>query len=359
MASSASPALLFIPDISGFTRFVNDAELTHSQLIIQELLETLIDSDTLGLKVSEIEGDAILFYRPGPAPTPESLVEQATRMFVAFHQCLKENERRRICLCQACRMAADLTLKFVIHQGTISLLKVKDREKLFGADVILAHRLLKNNVPGNEYLLATQPLGLDNLVAVAQYPWFATQPGSEQYDAGTVSFHFASLEPLRAEVPDPTPAPKREFRSEHPLQVTRRVEAPIERLFPLLADVAGRTRFIAGAQTIRIEDERHNHILREGLVYESTIDGKTSRTMVSSAEVSLDRLLLSETDMARPMTTDWIVERDGEGALVKIAVHTAFDPLRRVAFALFGRRKLESQLERTLENLERVAQMPG
>jgi hypothetical protein len=31
--------LLFIPDISGFTRFVNDSEINHSRLIIQELLD--------------------------------------------------------------------------------------------------------------------------------------------------------------------------------------------------------------------------------------------------------------------------------------------------------------------------------
>ena len=31
--------LLFIPDISGFTRFVNKVDIEHGRLIIQELLE--------------------------------------------------------------------------------------------------------------------------------------------------------------------------------------------------------------------------------------------------------------------------------------------------------------------------------
>ena len=52
--------LLFIPDISGFTRFVNETEIDHSRLIIQELLEILINANQIGLEVSEIEGDAIL-----------------------------------------------------------------------------------------------------------------------------------------------------------------------------------------------------------------------------------------------------------------------------------------------------------
>ena len=53
--------LLFIPDISGFTRFINQTDIEHSRLIIQELLEVLINANQIGLEVSEIEGDAILF----------------------------------------------------------------------------------------------------------------------------------------------------------------------------------------------------------------------------------------------------------------------------------------------------------
>ena len=53
--------LLFIPDISGFSRFVSQTEIEHSRLIIQELLETLINANQMGLEVSEVEGDAILF----------------------------------------------------------------------------------------------------------------------------------------------------------------------------------------------------------------------------------------------------------------------------------------------------------
>ena len=53
--------LLFIPDISGFSRFVNTVELEHSRFIIQQLLEVLIRANDSGLQISEIEGDAILF----------------------------------------------------------------------------------------------------------------------------------------------------------------------------------------------------------------------------------------------------------------------------------------------------------
>ena len=60
--------LLFIPDISGFTNFVANAEIEHSRHIIQELLEVLIESNKLGLEISEVEGDAILFTNSGIYP---------------------------------------------------------------------------------------------------------------------------------------------------------------------------------------------------------------------------------------------------------------------------------------------------
>jgi len=57
--------LLFIPDISGFTRFVNEIGIERSRHIIQQLLEVLINANELGLQISAIEGDEILFYKFG------------------------------------------------------------------------------------------------------------------------------------------------------------------------------------------------------------------------------------------------------------------------------------------------------
>jgi len=44
-------SLLFLPDISGFTEFVNTTEIGHSQQVIAELLEVLINANTLELKL--------------------------------------------------------------------------------------------------------------------------------------------------------------------------------------------------------------------------------------------------------------------------------------------------------------------
>ena len=39
-------SLLFLPDISGYTKFIQTTEVEHSQHIISELLEVLIAANT-------------------------------------------------------------------------------------------------------------------------------------------------------------------------------------------------------------------------------------------------------------------------------------------------------------------------
>src|SRR6185295_7933531 len=109
--------LLFIPDISGFTRFVSEMEIDHSRLIIQELLEVVINANQIGLEISEIEGDAILFYKFGESPDLKELYKQVEKMFRDFHRHLSTYDYRRFCQCKACTAAIDLTLKVITHYG--------------------------------------------------------------------------------------------------------------------------------------------------------------------------------------------------------------------------------------------------
>ena len=65
---SERDTLLFIADISGFTKFVNETEITHSSHIISELLEIIIGQNELKLEVAEIEGDAVFYYKSNVIP---------------------------------------------------------------------------------------------------------------------------------------------------------------------------------------------------------------------------------------------------------------------------------------------------
>lgn len=79
-----SEALIFIPDISGYTKFITETEAKHSKHIIVELLEVIISANNLGMQISEIEGDAVLYYRKGDPPKIDELILQAKKCFWHF-----------------------------------------------------------------------------------------------------------------------------------------------------------------------------------------------------------------------------------------------------------------------------------
>ncbi|MDM0108560.1 DUF2652 domain-containing protein [Variovorax sp. J22R24] len=191
--SPGSPnVLFFIPDIGGFTRFVTETEISHSQHIVSELLELLVDSNEIGLEVSEFEGDAVLFYRKGELPTLDELLAQARKMFLNFHGHLKKREAVRVCQCGACAGMHKLTLKFIAHSGPASTMEVKGHSKFIGKSIIVAHRLLKNTVPESEYLLVTQET-LDQLQGDPSPPPMFESGSCRYEEIGEVVYRHHSM----------------------------------------------------------------------------------------------------------------------------------------------------------------------
>jgi hypothetical protein len=238
MASNQTqPALLFMPDISGFTQFVNETEIIHSQHIVQELLEILIESNELGLQVGEIEGDAIFFYKLTDKPDLNSLARQVEKMFTRFHQHLKLYDHRRICPCGACKTAVNLTLKVVAHFGEVTPMVVKEHKKLFGKDVILIHRLLKNNLDKKEYFLFTESLTSNEKQGFETPEWFDPKKGSQNYDLGQVQFSFSDLSSLHGKIPEPAFAVSKFFsKTTVALSEEQPVELPMEDLFSIMIE---------------------------------------------------------------------------------------------------------------------------
>jgi hypothetical protein len=60
------------------------------------------------------------------------------------------------CPCDACRGIKNLELKQVVHWGRATFQEIANFRKLFGLDVVLVHRMLKNSVPEQRYLLLTE-----------------------------------------------------------------------------------------------------------------------------------------------------------------------------------------------------------
>jgi hypothetical protein len=70
-------------------------------------------------------------------------IEQA---YFAFRKRLRSIKQASSCECQACTRMQNLDVKFVVHHGEFIRQKMSGREELAGRDVILVHRLLKNDV---------------------------------------------------------------------------------------------------------------------------------------------------------------------------------------------------------------------
>jgi hypothetical protein len=151
-------AVLLIADIGGYTRYMhwNRMHLAHAQLTVAALLEAVIDA-AKGLKLAKLEGDAAFFWAPdGDAKV--LVCDGLSPMRQAFLTCREVMKKDDVCDCASCAQLDNLSLKFVAHEGQVAEQRVKRRAELAGVDVILVHRMLKNQVPVPEYVLMTDPV---------------------------------------------------------------------------------------------------------------------------------------------------------------------------------------------------------
>jgi hypothetical protein len=171
----------------------NAKALAHAQLIITELIETILNGVEYPIEVSKLEGDAVFLYSVidtdewADPETHERLCMQLLAAYAAFADRVIELTESRICICDACSTIDRLRLKMVMHAGTALFHKVGQFNELAGVDVILVHRLLKNSIQADEYVLVTEP-AFDELRFPETIPWTR---GSEQYEElGEVSTHL-------------------------------------------------------------------------------------------------------------------------------------------------------------------------
>ncbi len=354
--TATQPALIFIPDISGFTRFVSETEVSHSKHIIEELLETLLDANDIGLQVSEIEGDAILFYRFGQAPAAAELLALVQKMFVRFHAHLKKYDTHRICHCGACRTAHSLTLKFIAHYGHIAENKIKQYTKLFGKEVIVAHRLLKNDIEHHEYALFTEPLA-KACVTWSEIPktaWSNVQNSEQEYDSGPVKYSYLALAPLMDRVPDPQPE---DYRipgvSAKVLESETMIEAPMKMVFDVFSDLPWRAKWIAGSEP---EVTNLNHdILQEGSTHKCLAKG--SVTVSHDFHRQPDSISFSETNQERDFSVIYTLYRQNEKQTRLVAqVFMKKNLLKILAFKLSRRKNYQEDLAQTWSNLNGYCQ---
>ncbi|WP_210463239.1 DUF2652 domain-containing protein [Rufibacter roseolus] len=260
-ADDTQPALLFIPDISGFTRFMHENGVQYSRNLIADLLEIIIEANILNMEVCEIQGDAILFYKIGEAPAIDQIVSQCKQIFLDFQNYLRIMERNDI-LSSPKLSENKLTLKVVVHYGRISVTQIRDHIKLMGTDVILAHRLLKNSIEGSEYVLLTEGyLNTQDPEAVAHnFAWSQLKDGMNSYEhVGEIRYKYAFLTPLRLLVTDPE-AEHTDKQYPNTFSLRDYIKAPAELVLRVIQNYRLKPKWMHRVKSARFDTKKVNRI---------------------------------------------------------------------------------------------------
>jgi hypothetical protein len=109
--------------------------------------------------------------------------------------------------------------------------------------MIIAHRLLKNSIGSNEYILATKSY-LDRVNGNISPSGLAWRSSSEEYPAvGRLEFQYALLEEIKNNIPD---SPPREDLAIALGDASFELDiaAPIKKVFELLTDLDNRVQWI-------------------------------------------------------------------------------------------------------------------
>jgi hypothetical protein len=157
MLPKPESACLLIADISGYTGYLAGVELDHAQDILADLMDTIVGALRPPFHLSKLEGDAAFVYLASSDLDGSLLQDIVEATYFTFRRRLRDIKQASVCECDACRQIPSLDLKFVAHFGQIAKQAMSGQEELIGRDVILIHRLLKNNV---EAVLCDRPYAL-------------------------------------------------------------------------------------------------------------------------------------------------------------------------------------------------------
>jgi len=190
-------AYIVIPDISGYTRFMrlNHFSMAHAQYAISALLQSVIAAAGK-LRPAKVEGDAVMLCgwcdsRPD-AVSGDEVAATTADILNAFYNKRAELLRDNVCRCNACGNLEQLDLKIIVHRGVVFAYDLQGGEELSGLTVIVAHRLLKNKLGLDRYILVTEAASRDmSLEFLAEAQSFVETCD----DVGEVAFNLYRFEP--------------------------------------------------------------------------------------------------------------------------------------------------------------------
>ena len=204
-----------------------------------------------------------------------------------------------------------MSLRFVAHHGTVHEIKVLQFTKCSGLDMVVAHRLLKNRVPSNEYILATH--SCFDVPSLKQPPGsLAWQRSSDEYPAiGSVEYQYATLDGVKKAIADPP-------RQINPVielgddSVAVEIDAPMLEVYQLVIDLDQRTRWLSGVERVDRPAITERIGLRHGCIFR----GLTVEWVAVKSDIGDDAITYVEegriVEKDLPARASYILKRLGE-----------------------------------------------
>jgi hypothetical protein len=195
----AESGFLVCADITGYTQYLSKSELEHASGILQDLLQLLLGQTRAPLRLSRVEGDAVISYAEAmDGVDPQVLVDRLENTYLAFRRALDQMIQNTSCSCNACANIATLDLKFVVHHGQFLVQHLGVQDELVGPEVNFMFRQVKNHVkaelgvPG--YIAFT-----DAAVAAIGLPGYAAtliDHTEEDQERGPITLHVRDMGPV-------------------------------------------------------------------------------------------------------------------------------------------------------------------
>ncbi|WP_276368857.1 DUF2652 domain-containing protein [Chryseolinea sp. H1M3-3] len=292
-----------------------------------------------------------MFYKFGDPPTLKEVYKQVEKMFVEFHRNIIAYDNKRYCQCEACISTINLTLKIITHYGEFTEYKVKNFHKLLGKDIIVAHQLLKNDIPRHEYWLITQNL-LNDQKQLDFAQWMKWQSSSKQTETGDISFHYAQLGQLRNKIQPEIPSFIDLSKMSKVFSIHREYPTDIITLFHATGDFRYRHRWQDGILSI----QALNHYLpRVGMKCRCVTDRGIYIIHASDYHYSEHKIQFTESDEKQVFCTRYTLERaDVKKTILTLDYYVKGSPLAQLFFRLTRKRSLENTFRKSSQNLDNL-----
>jgi hypothetical protein len=259
----------------------------------------LISANTQDLKLAEIEGDALFFYKEDEITSQEKLLAQIETMFTAFYGHLRLLEKNRICPCNACATAPNLQLKVVAHSGDLKFIQVQGNRKPFGQQVIEAHRLLKNSVASDNYALISKELANDlELPLDYNSKVYQFQVGKNIYDGKEIAYLYSFIDIEKLKLNSFSQAKKVSFNQKPNIVLEEIFPMAAEALMEYITNYAYRHHWVKGVDKFEYNT---NEVTRLGTEHICVINGKQLNFVTVTKDAEPGRMVYGESTPDAPI----------------------------------------------------------